>query len=179
MFADQLEERQNTPQGTDYLKMALKLWHKILEQAQENNVYMKLGLGGDYMAQIPNQMRQQIVAKIQQLNDLVQKRDPDFIPDQMPEQPLQIPAGIKAAAGIGCISLLVLFSWVMIAYPSASKQVGKMVDYLMFFSDFGTDSDTVRLILFFIYFGIISLIYKRIVKGKLFPIIYHYFSTKN
>ena len=178
LFADQLEERKDSAHGTDYLKMALKLWHKILEQAYESNVYLKLGLGSDEMTQIPQQMRQQIVAKIQQLNDLVLQRDPGFIPDALPELPLVIPAYIKAITCVICIVLLGLGIWAMIVYPSVTELAGKVGHGIIYCLDFGTGNQNIVIISGIVYSAVFIFIYDTVIKGKILPAVYHYFSTR-
>ncbi|MDO5297004.1 MAG: hypothetical protein Q4F00_10340 [bacterium] len=118
IFAARLEELQDTSHGTDYLKMALKLWNKALQQAQDVLLLTLLNLNDDTLSQLPYKTRKQINQKITLLSAQLKERDADFIPDKLPVQPLNIPPIITAGSLIICalLALVGIFALATLFY---------------------------------------------------------------
>ena len=177
LFADRLEELQNAPQGVQYLKMALQLWHKVLEQAEETYLYIKLGIGGDRYRRIPYEMQKQVVAKIQQLNKIIKQRDPNFAPPALPPLPLSpswydwAVCAVLSTLVIGPIFIFYFMDKLPFGFTFIS-------DCILYLFTFGSDDPNIAMLMIVIY-GILGVIlHYAFIKPKLLPAIYNYLSTK-
>ena len=80
-FAERLEaaSQKSERHSLDYLKMALEIWHTCLDGACEAHGHFLLGIDTQMLQLDPSQ-RKRITAHINQLNPIIQKHDPEFIP---------------------------------------------------------------------------------------------------
>lgn len=112
-FADflELETIGRIKYCADYQKMAVQLFHKCLELAEEKNSGL-FPWHFEYHLNLPHSERRQINQRIRQLNTELRQRDPDFIPTNPLPVPKTIPQGvckaIQAAAVFG-LCYMVLF----------------------------------------------------------------------
>ncbi|MBQ7568716.1 hypothetical protein IJT17_07930 [bacterium] len=90
-FAEQLEELQDTSHGTEYLKMACRLWHSCLRHARgETGYYIDFRYKPLFDAFpyeeffITKDLFDQIATKVRQLNEIIKQRDPAFQPEDPP-----------------------------------------------------------------------------------------------
>lgn len=176
-LALQLEEFKDSPQGTEYLKMAQRLWHKVLEQGQEISLSVMLGIGGDAMSQLPSNLRLQVNAEIQRLNVMIAQRDPHFRPGKLPLQPFLyampmhqkvIIAAVVLALFAGCLFFTFL-------HPSAAIKLQKTLGKLSFLVTFGIDGGEV--IAMFLY-PVLFVFGGMYLEPRLLSLIYKMFSPR-
>ena len=138
-MAIQLEGLKDSPHGTEYLKMALQLWRKVLEQGQEISLTALFNVGGDSIAQLPRALRVQIIAEIHRLNEAAVQRDPRYIPEKLPVQPIlyYMPARQKFIIAAVSLALLIGFISVISLNPSMAMLCRELLEKVLSLMAFG------------------------------------------